>query len=264
MRECRGIVGTMTQPGRTDEIDPFVQQVVAATCGYLYLPLQHRLTRYPIPELRLPRGEGERFLDIGCNWGRWSISAAQLGYQVSGIDPNPAAILAARRVAAQLDLEIDYRSGSSQVIPYPAATFHVVFSYSVLQHLAKDRVRATIEEIDRVLKPGGLMMVQMPNWLGIRCLYHQAKRRFRAEREFEVRYWGLRELREVFGAIGPVDLSVDGFFGLGVQASDIDLMPPRMRGVVRASEALRGAARLIPALIFAADSVYVTARKALS
>lgn len=251
----------MTEPARTDDIDPFVQQVVAATCGYLYLPLRHKLPRYPIPVLRLPHGNGKRFLDIGCSWGRWSIAAARVGYAVSGIDPNPAAVLAARRVAAQLDLDVDYRSGSSQVIPFADETFDVVFSYSVLQHLAKERVRATIAEIDRVLKPGGLMMVQMPNWLGIRCLYHQAKRRFRAERNFEVRYWGLRELRESFGAIGPVDLSVDGFFGLGVQASELDLMPRRFRVIVRASEALRGVVHFVPPLIYIADSVYVTAHK---
>ena len=245
----------------SSEIDPSVQEFVAATCGWLYLPVRHKLTRYPIPELRLPRGDGRRFLDIGCNWGRWSISATRMGYQVSAIDPNPAAILAARRVAMQLGLEIDYRSGSSQVIPYAEATFDVVFSYSVLQHLAKERVTATIAEIDRVLKPGGLMMVQMPNWLGVRCLYHQAKRGFRSERNFEVRYWGLGELREAFGVIGEAKLSVDGFFGLGVQASDIDLMPRRMRGVIHASETLRRVARFATALIYVADSVYVVVQK---
>ena len=253
----------MKQMTATDEIDPFVQDIVAATCGCLYLPLRRKLTRYPIPELRLTAGGGRRLLDIGCNWGRWSIAAARRGYEVHGIDPNAAAILAARRVAAQLDLAIDYQSGSSQVIPFPESTFDVVFSYSVLQHLAKERVRATIVEIDRVLKPGGLMLVQMPNWLGIRCLYHQAKRRFRSERNFEVRYWGLRELREAFGAIGRVKLSVDGFFGLGVQASDIDLMPRRMRGVIHASETLRRVTRFATPLIYVADSVYVAAQKPL-
>ena len=251
----------MTHRGDTGGVDPFVQERVSATCGYLYRPLQHRLTRYPIPDLRLPLGNGSRLLDIGCNWGRWSIAAARKGYEVSGIDPNPIAILAARRIANQLALNIDYRSGSGQVVPYPEASFDVVFSYSVLQHLAKDRVKATIAEINRVLKPGGLAMVQMPNWLGVRSLVHQLKRNFREARNFEVRYWGLRELRQVFGVIGPSQLTVDGFFGLGIQAADLDLMPRRFRIIVRASDTLRKVARFVTPMIYVADSVYVTARK---
>ena len=107
------------------EIDPFVQERIPATNGFLYQSLRFRLPRYPIPELRLPGGRGKRLLDIGCNWGRWSIAAARKGYTVSGIDPVPQAILAARRVAEQLALDIDYRSGSGEIIPYPNDTFDV-------------------------------------------------------------------------------------------------------------------------------------------
>jgi SAM-dependent methyltransferase len=244
------------------EIDPSVQEQVPSTNGFLYRPLQFRLSRYPIPDLRLQPSKGKRLLDVGCNWGRWSIAAARKGYAVSGIDPNPLSILAARRVASQLALDIDYRSGSGEVIPYAENTFDVAFSYSVLQHLAKRRVRAAIKEISRVLRPGGVVLIQMPNWLGIRCLYHQAKRGFRAGRDFEVRYWGLKELRDAFGIIGEVDLSVDGFLGLGIQAADIDLLPRRFRAVVHTSEALRKLTDRLPFLLYAADSVYVTVRKA--
>lgn len=85
----------MTQLDNSDEIDPFVQEQVPYTNGFLYRPLQYKLSRYPIPELRLEPGEGTRFLDIGCNWGRWSIAAARKGYRVSAIDPSPPAVIAA-------------------------------------------------------------------------------------------------------------------------------------------------------------------------
>src|SRR5262249_5944608 len=89
-------------PPDGSEGDPVVQDAVAATCGYLYRPAAGRLTRYPIPELRLPRSSGGYLLDVGCNWGRWSISASRLGYNAVGIEPNLSAVLAARRVARQL------------------------------------------------------------------------------------------------------------------------------------------------------------------
>lgn len=69
-----------------NEIDNFVQSEVPYTSGNLYFSVQHKLTRYPISETRLSAGNGERLLDIGCNWGRWSIAAAQKGYQPIGID----------------------------------------------------------------------------------------------------------------------------------------------------------------------------------
>jgi SAM-dependent methyltransferase len=250
---------TMSNVG--DDIDPFVQERIPFTNGFLYRAIQFRLTRYPIPELRLDPGGGKRLLDIGCNWGCWSIAAARKGYEVSGIDPSPQAILAARPVAEQLALDIDYRSGSGEIIPFAENTFDVVFSYSVLQHLAKERVRKAIAQMNRVLKPGGVALIQMPNWMGIRCLYHQARRGFRAERDFEVRYWGLAELRQAFGVLGSVGLSVDGFFGLGIQAADLDLLPLRYRAIVHASEALRRLARHMPLLVYVADSVYVTVWK---
>ena len=101
---------------------------------------------------------------------------------------------------AQLHFAIDYGAGVRKSFQNPEATFDIVFSYSVPQHLAKERVIASIGDIDRVHKRGELVMAQMLNRLGIRCLYHRGKRRFRAELNFEVRYSGLRELRDLFGA----------------------------------------------------------------
>lgn len=71
------------QPADTGDesaVDPYVQQVVASTGGFLYAPLVGLLRSYPIPELRAPESDGSLFLDIGCNWGRWCVAAARKGY----------------------------------------------------------------------------------------------------------------------------------------------------------------------------------------
>ncbi|HEY9701941.1 MAG TPA: hypothetical protein V6C58_05825, partial [Allocoleopsis sp.] len=77
-------------------IDPFVQEAIAATGGIMYE--NTKLTRYPIPNFPLPSGNNQYLLDLGCNWGRWCISAFQNGYIPVGLDPNLEAILAAKRV----------------------------------------------------------------------------------------------------------------------------------------------------------------------
>lgn len=245
-----------------NEIDPFVQQSIGATNGNLYQSLVGRMTEYPIPQLRIPGGNGASFLEIGCSWGRWSIAAARAGYRVIGIDPSLKGIRAARRVACQLGIDAMYLVADARFLPFRESSFEKVFSYSVLQHLSPENVRVTLREIRRVLRPGASCTVQMANAYGLRSLQHQARRGFGKPTAFEVRYWTPRQLRKTFDTeIGPSHLSVDGFFSLNAQISDVHLLPLSHRGVVYASEALRHVSRLVPPLRYLADSVYVEARK---
>lgn len=241
------------------EIDEFVRNVIGATNGNLYQHLVGKLSEYPIPSLRLPAGNGAPFLEIGSNWGRWCVAAARLGYRVIGIDPSLRSILAAQRVATQLGVRASYLVADGRYLPFRDESFAQVFSYSVLQHLSKHDVSVVLPEIHRVLRPGGNCLVQMPNVFGIRCLYHQARRGFRQTRDFEVRYWTLPELKRVFEqAIGPASITVDGFFSLNPQLTDIRFLPRRYRPIVYASEGLRRLSATIPALRYVADSLYVS------
>jgi ubiquinone/menaquinone biosynthesis C-methylase UbiE/uncharacterized protein YbaR (Trm112 family) len=243
-------------------IDPFVQNAIAATNGSLYRHLVGKLTEYPIPELRLPEGDGRHFLEIGCSWGRWCISAARKGYRAVGIDPSLKGVRAARRVARQLQVGCEYFVADGRALPFPDGAFDQVFSYSVLQHFSKDDARATLRDIRRILRPGGQCLIQMPNQFGLRCLYHQARRGFRETRDFEVRYWTIQELLSAFEQeIGPTQIFVDGYFSLNPQISDVHLFPFRYRAVVYASEALRRASEAVPLLKLGADSLYVAATR---
>jgi len=240
------------------EIDPWVNDAIPATNGLLYLPVQGRLKEYPIPAIRLPRGEGKLLLEIGCSWGRWCVAAAQAGYHPVGIDPSLKGVLAARRVTRQLGIDACFAVADGRYLPFRSGTFDQVFSYSVLQHLSKADVREILIDVSRVLRPGGRSLIQMANMFGVRCLYHQARRGFRATHGFEVRYWSPRELKETFARlIGPSELSIDGFFSLNPQVSDLRFFPARYKAVVYASEALRHAGGAVPALQLVADSLYV-------
>jgi hypothetical protein len=73
-----------------------------------------------------------------------------------------------------------------------------------------------------------------------------------------VRYWTPSQLLRAFErAIGPSSLSIDGFLGLGVQASDRRMLPFTSRVVVDTSEFLKGVSRFVPPLKNFADSLYV-------
>jgi SAM-dependent methyltransferase/uncharacterized protein YbaR (Trm112 family) len=246
-----------------DPVDPVVSLLVAATNGVAYRHLVSKLPDYPIPWLRLPSAKGQVLLDVGCSWGRWCIAAARLGYRPIGIDPSLGAVLAARRVGVQLGLDLRFVVGDARSLPFQSGSFDVAFSYSVLQHFSREDAVRAIREIGRTLRAKGRSLIQMPAPLGLRCIYHQARRGFREERGFEVRYWGVPALRRVFTElVGPTSFSVDCFFGIGLQASDLHFMPPLYRAVIRASELLRKTSRLVPGLTYIADSVYVESTRA--
>lgn len=244
------------------KIDPVVSFIIGATSGYAYKDLIGNVNEYPIPELRLPNGDNKLFLDVGCNWGRWSIAASRKGYAVIGLDPSLGAIMAAKRVANQLGLPIRYIVGDARYLPFRSSLFDQIFSYSVLQHFSKDDAVKAFQEIGRTLKTGGTSLVQMPNWLGIRSLQHQIKRGFREPAVFDVRYWSLGRLNEAFQkSIGDTTVTVDCYFGIGLQKSDMKYMSKKVKLIITLSEILRKASAVLLPLKYVADSVYLSSQR---
>jgi ubiquinone/menaquinone biosynthesis C-methylase UbiE/uncharacterized protein YbaR (Trm112 family) len=246
---------------QTNEVDEFVQGEIPYTSGNLYFPVQHKLTRYPIPNFRLPEGNGERLLDVGCNWGRWSIAAAKKNYKPVGIDPSLDAVFAARRVSKQLNAEADFIVGDARFLPFADDSFDVGFSYSVLQHFSKENAKMSLAEIGRTVKKNGKIFVQMPNKYGIRSFYNNWRRGFTEGKDFEVRYWTPKELKKTFEEkFGETEMTTDCYFGLGIQKSDVDLLPLPYKMVVHSSEALRKISRVFSPMVKVADSVYLESK----
>lgn len=235
-------------------VDTYVQNQVGTTCGNLYKTVIGRLDRYPIPAFPLD-GQGD-LLDIGCGWGRWTIAAARAGFQAVGIDPEAEFVAAAERVAAQLGVGPRFVVGESASLPFGDASFDVVFSFSVLQHLTASNNERTFEEIRRVLRPGGLAMVQLANSRGAWNMF-----RSRRLQSVPMLYYSPAEMLRLGATVGPSTLRPDAYFTLNGQRSDLPLLPVSARAVIVLSEALCGVARVLPIGRFA-DSVWVLARRA--
>ncbi len=245
-------------------VDSFVQEIIIGTNGNLYGRIAGRLPRYPIPEMRLPpaREEARDLLDLGCNWGRWSIAAAGRGYRPVGMDPGLESILPARRIARQLGVEARFIVGDGRYIPFRDGRFDVVYSYGVLQHFSLTDAKLAIAEAARVAAPSGTVLIQMAARYGLLSIFQQARRGFRDARGFEVRYWKPSDIEAAFRSlIGPTILSADGYLTLNPQPSDLDLLPFHSRQIVRVSEAIRALSRRIPALLEIADSIFATSVK---
>lgn len=243
------------------QIDPFVQQAVGATHGNLYGHLIGHLPRYPIPAFPLRATGRETLIDLGCSWGRWSLSAARAGFRVIGIDPAFEGVRAARRVARQLGIDADFVVADARFIPVRPGAADVVFSNGVLQHFSYADVEQAVESAGRALQHGGLCYIQMAARWGPRSVVQQL-RRFRRARAFEVRYWPPSRLLECFSrCVGPATLEPDSFFSLNARPDDLDLLTAAGRLVVRASLLCTRLARAVPPLTRLADSVWVRAIK---
>lgn len=104
---------------------------------------------------------GERVVDVGCGAGLDSLIAARMvgpHGQVIGVDMTAAMLEKARQGAASAGLSnAEFLKGYAEALPVPESWADVVISNGVL-NLAPDKV-AALEEMARVLKPGGRLQL---------------------------------------------------------------------------------------------------------
>ena len=100
------------------------------------------------------------FLDVGCGTGYSMIKAkSQKNCIVSGIDPNPGQH-GVGRYSAELNLSPYIKQGFSEEIPFEDHSFDVVYSSHVLEHVNDEK--KTLQEIKRVMKNDGILIIGMP------------------------------------------------------------------------------------------------------
>ncbi|MDR3457751.1 MAG: methyltransferase domain-containing protein [Verrucomicrobiae bacterium] len=116
-----------------------------------------------LPHLR----SSSRLLDCGCGPGSVTCDFARLlpSGQVVGVDRETSQVERARSHAAGLRLtNVKFEVGSIYELPFPDASFDIVFAHAVFEHLASPAV--ALAEVSRVLVPGGLVALRSPDWGG--------------------------------------------------------------------------------------------------
>lgn len=140
------------------------------TVGYSDLAVRYMQRRYAsrdaaflLPHLK----PGMALLDCGCGPGTITLGLAEAVAPalVTAIDLEPSQIEAARRLSVERGSQnVEWQVASVYQMPFPDRSFDVVFSHALFEHLGEPD--AALEEIRRVLRPGGLVAISSPDWSG--------------------------------------------------------------------------------------------------
>jgi ubiquinone/menaquinone biosynthesis C-methylase UbiE len=109
---------------------------------------------------------GKRVLEIGCGAGTDLARFAKGGAIVTGVDIAPSAVALARKNFAQQGLQGEFREADGEHLPFPDASFDLVYAHGIVQYTSDDQ--AAVAECRRVLMPGGTAVFQVYNrvsWL---------------------------------------------------------------------------------------------------
>jgi len=100
-----------------------------------------------------------RVLNIGVGNGTLESLALIRGVDIWSLDPSKRAIDRLRQV---LDVGEKAQTGYSQALPFPDSHFDAVVMSEVLEHLDDAVLEETLDEVRRVLRPGGIFIGTVP------------------------------------------------------------------------------------------------------
>ncbi|MEW5986417.1 MAG: class I SAM-dependent methyltransferase [Chloroflexota bacterium] len=100
---------------------------------------------------------GQTILDLGCGTGTLTIQAKrhQPEAEVFGLDIDPRILQRARLKAQAVRVAITFDQGAADLMPYPDQFFDRILSSLVIHHLTTSQKQQAMNELYRVLRPGG-------------------------------------------------------------------------------------------------------------
>lgn len=115
---------------------------------------QHR------PDIGDRRG---RYLDVGCGFGGFLVVFAEQGFEVRGIELDPERVAFSRANCLDVGLRdvVEERNILNPNIALHLGGFDVITCLDVIEHVLD--VEKTLEHLARLLNPGGVLILEIPN-----------------------------------------------------------------------------------------------------
>ncbi len=118
---------------------------------------------YPLRLLEPYLRGDEVALDVGCGDGRlMSLLAGRIG-RIVGLDHQLLPLRFARLLISQANVSLLQHDVLLAPLPFAANSFDLVTAFDVIEHIPLEAVPALLSECQRVLKPGGKLVLTTPN-----------------------------------------------------------------------------------------------------
>ena len=180
---------------------------------------------------------GTEVLDLACGHGRISNRLAARGARVTGLDRSRSFLDLARRDADDRGVEVEYVEGDMRSLPWTERFDRVVIWFTSFGYFGEDENRRVLAEVQRALRPGGRLAVDVHNRDAFARAYqpaHLSERdadlmidvhsmdvvnsRVESERivvragavrrmHYSIRIYAFTELRDLFRATGFADVT---------------------------------------------------------
>jgi len=127
---------------------------------------EHERIRYTIephiPEVaRFAEYRDKSVLEIGCGIGCDGLQFARNGARYTGVDLTPAGVATTRERFEIYGVPGQFEQADAEALRFDDAAFDHVYSFGVIHH--SPRTEAIVDQIHRVLKPGGTLCVMVYN-----------------------------------------------------------------------------------------------------
>ena len=98
-------------------------------------------------------------LDLGCGRGEWLELLAGSGFKPKGVNLDNGML----ETCHESGLEVEHGDAIAYLAALPDESQGVISAFHVVEHITFDQLRALVAEALRVLKPGGLLIMETPN-----------------------------------------------------------------------------------------------------
>src|SRR5881628_466335 len=111
--------------------------------------------------------EGRSFCEVGSGSGTTSAALARMDARITLVDISPKSLAFARRHFEGLGLRARYAIQDGLNLGFRDGSFDVVWNGGVIEHFSDEGKVALIREMWRVTRPGGLLLILVPNALDV-------------------------------------------------------------------------------------------------